>query len=100
MRGAVRWAGQAMSRQIKTPLSTNQLQCLLDELCIRLGFRLPLTAIERLEKKQLLDARDFADEVFRAEGLNPRTADKFLWARVRNTIDAHFSDSRDNTTAA
>jgi hypothetical protein len=55
--------------------------------------------MDQLEKKQLLDARDFADEVFRAGGLNPRTADKFLWAQVRNTIDAHFSDSPDNTTA-
>ena len=82
-----------MSRQISTPLSAHQLQCLLDELCIRLGFRLPLKAIERLEKKQLLDARDFADEVFRAEGLDPRTADKFLWAQVRNTIDAHFQSA-------
>jgi hypothetical protein len=88
-----------MSRQINIPLSANEWKCLLDELCIRLGVRLPLKAIDQLEKKQLLDARDFADEVFRAEGLNPRTADKFLWAQVRNTIDAHFSDSRDNTTA-
>jgi hypothetical protein len=88
-----------MSRRINTPLSAQQLQCLLGELSIRLGIRLPLKAIEQLEKKQLLDARDFADEVFRAEGLNPRTADKYLWAQVRNTVDAHFSDSCDNTTA-
>ena len=88
-----------MSLQVNPPLSVHQLQCLLDELCPRLGFRLPLKAIEQLERRQLLDARDIADEVFRAKGLNPRFEDKLLWAQVRNTIDAHLSASRDNTAA-
>ena len=79
-----------MSYEIDEPLTPHQVRCLLDELCIDLGFCLPPSDIERLMEDHPLDARNFADEVFRAEGMDPATSDLRLWRQVRDRIHAHF----------
>jgi hypothetical protein len=58
-----------MSYRMDSPLSPNQVSRLLDELCVRLGFCLPPADTVRIQQDPPLDARDFANAVFLAEGM-------------------------------
>ena len=74
-------------------MSPDKVHQLLDELCVELGFCLSSVEYDRLTQDPPLDARQFANEIYRAEGLDPETADIGLWRKVRNRIlqrlDAH-----------
>ena len=61
-------------------------QLLLDQLCVELGFCLPPSDQKRLREEPLEDADTFAEEVFRAEGLDPETAPRRLFRQVRDRI--------------
>ena len=84
------FALDGMSYVIDEPLTPHQVRCLLDELCIDLGFCLPPADIARLMDEHPLDARKFADEVYRIEGMEPGTSDIGLWRQVRDRVRAHF----------
>ena len=78
------------STGLDKPLTQHQVRCLLDELCIDLGFCLPPADAERLAKDHPLNAREFADAIYRAEGMDLETRDLGLWRRVRDRIQVHF----------
>ena len=58
------------------------LKVLMDRVSADLGFCLPLSEIERIESGPSLTAQDLADEIFRAEGLDPLLAETELWREV------------------
>lgn len=73
-----------------------QVEALLYELCVVLGFCLPPEANERLKSDPPADVDEFADAVIRAEGLDPY-ADISLNLRrdVCARIAKHFRDAED-----
>lgn len=71
-------------------LSEPDAYCLLYALCACLGFCLPPEATERLRVNPPPDVCGFADAVFRAEGLDPETADRHLYRQVREMVAAAF----------
>ena len=67
-----------------------ELQALLDELCVRLGFCLPPQAQTRLRQTlPPFDVDEFTDAVFVAEGLDPRL-EKTLRRQVRQRVEHHL----------
>lgn len=69
---------------------------LLDVLCVKYGFCLSPLWRTRLERNPPRSAERFADTVFRAEGLDPATADRQLYkavvAEVQRALDLSASD--------
>jgi len=63
-----------------------EVQQLLDELCVDLGFCLPADEQRRLRESPPVDADSFTDAVFEAEGLDAGL-DKRLRKQVRERID-------------
>lgn len=72
-------------------LRPEQTRRLLDELCVRLGFCLPQADKQRLINDPPRDAKAFADEVFRAEGMDPDASgfNLHLGRQVRDTVQKH-----------
>ena len=70
-----------------------QIRALLDRLCVEQGFCLPPAHAHRLVESPPADVEAFTDAVFRAEGLDPRTADRALYRDVRNTIAEALSQA-------
>ena len=85
-----------MSYHMDSPLSHDQVSRLLDELCVRLGFCLPPADTVRIQQEPPLDARDFANAVFLAEGMDPEASDLHLWRQVRDVIQVHFARAEAN----
>ena len=65
------------------------VELLLDELCVDLGFCLPPDARVRLQDTPPRDVDAFTDAVFVAEGLDPR-GDHRLRRQVQERITRHF----------
>ena len=80
-------------------LTRRQAEILLDDLCQRLGFCLPPSEYAALRDQPPSDARAFADAVFRAEGLDPLTADSDLYREVKDRVDQAFSTGDDDVRA-
>jgi hypothetical protein len=71
------------------PLSESEVDRLLGELCVRLGFCLPPDDQERLRADPPSDADTFTDAVLLAERMDPVLADASLRRSVRaRVIDA------------
>jgi hypothetical protein len=72
----------------KTSLKT-ELGVLLDWLCVKWGFCIPPDDADRIASSEHLDARTFAAEVIKAEGLNPEY--EISYARdIRRRFVEHF----------
>jgi len=54
---------------------------------------LPPEAQERLAREPLADADEFTIQVFLAEGLDPSTADRKLYRRVKAVVEDAFNAS-------
>jgi hypothetical protein len=63
-----------------------EVQQLLDDLCVKLGFCLPPTEQRRLRESPPLDADSFTDAVVEAEKMDPRLHEQ-LRRQVRERID-------------
>jgi hypothetical protein len=76
--------------------SSRQVELLLQELCVVLGFCLPPEVNARLMREPPTDVDEFTDAVIRAEGLDPY-ADIPLHLRrdVRARVVKHFGQARD-----
>ena len=72
---------------------TAHLEQLLDRLCIQLGFCLPPIERLRLAENPPQSAEAFTDAVFTAEGLDPSTADRHLYRRVRDLVREALRDA-------
>ena len=68
----------------------DEIYKLLDRLCVELGFCLPPNDREILAETAPTEVTAFVDAVFRAEGLDPSTADRHLWRQVRGVVNEAF----------
>jgi hypothetical protein len=66
------------------------IECLLDDLCVRLGFCLPPSEHADLVEAPPPSVESFTDAVFRAEGLDP-DANKQLRRQVTEMVSAAFA---------
>lgn len=66
------------------------LNFLLAKLCTDFGFCLGAEERARLQTFPLNMSDEFADAVFRAEGLNPTTVDRHLYQQVRHAVSFAF----------
>ncbi len=74
-------------------LSDHEVQALAVKLCVEFGFCLPPEAQERLAKEPPADADEFTVQVFLAEGLDPSSADRKLYRRVKAVVGDAFKAS-------
>ncbi len=85
-------------------LKGSQVKQLLDDLCVHVGFCLPLADQLRLQDSVPSDPDAFTDAVFRAEGLDPSTADATCagkcerWCGTRSAVPRNAD--RPRTAAA
>jgi hypothetical protein len=85
-------------------LEPAEVESLLSKLCIELGFCLPPEHENHLIENPPSTVEEFADAVFRFEGLNPQYAERHLYRQVRDKIaeafekhnQEHFFDSLKN----
>lgn len=64
---------------------------LLDELCVDLGFCLPLQEYVRLQAAPPHDTDAFTDAVLKAEGLDPLLVDRQLRRTLQARVARHFA---------
>lgn len=76
-------------------LSAEEATYLLSSLCLELGFCLPPEAQAQLVISPPQDVYEFTAAVFRAEGLDPDTADRQLYRDVRDMVANAFSRIRE-----
>jgi hypothetical protein len=75
-------------------LNQSQVERLLDELCVRLGFCLPPNDQRRLQASPPTEVEAFTDAVFVAEGMDPRGHPN-LRKQVVACVAAHFARAAD-----
>ena len=72
-------------------LSENEIEDLLETLCVKLGFCLPSNISSRLIKFPPKTSERFAKSVIEAEGLNPETIERNIYVSVLNEIENVFN---------
>jgi hypothetical protein len=75
------------------PMS-DEIEVLLDDLCVRLGFCLPPEQYERLVTTPPSNPAEFTNAVFLSEGMSPRTADDQLYKHVLSTVQRVFENAK------
>ena len=75
-------------------LSVPEAQKLLNVLCVKYGFCLPPPWSARLEMSPPRSIDKFLDTVFRAEGLDPTTADGAMYKAMREEVRLAFDRSK------
>ncbi|MFF7655261.1 hypothetical protein ACFZCY_36430 [Streptomyces sp. NPDC007983] len=68
----------------------DDVQRLLYELCVDLGFCLPPQERQRLQQAPPADAHSFTDAVFEAEGMDPPGQDDQLRRQVHERVERHM----------
>jgi len=82
------------------PKSPRQIELLLEELCVDLGFCLPPDAQMRLIHEPPADVDEFTDAVIRAEGLDPHAdIPTHLRRDVRQRVARCFTVRKDQHVA-
>jgi hypothetical protein len=77
-------------------MSPAQIEALLSELCVVLGFCLPRDAKALLKDEPPANADEFAAGVIRAEDLDPNAdISLHLYRDVRARVAKHFRDAED-----
>lgn len=80
-------------------LSEPEAQKLLELLCVKYGFCLPPLFHKRLKRNPPRSIDKFLDTVFRAEGLDPMTADSDMYKAMRKEVHLAFERSKLNPEA-
>jgi hypothetical protein len=77
-------------------MSSAQVEALLSELCMVLGFCLPPHEQARLQESPPTDVDAFTDAVIRAEGLDPHAGIPLQMRRdIRTRVAEHFRKAED-----
>ena len=76
-------------------MSPAQIDALLYELCVVLGFCLPPKEHLRFQSEPPADVDAFTDAVIRADGLDPYAIPRHLRRDVRARVAKHFRDAED-----
>ena len=74
----------------KTKLNVSEVQALLYNLCVELGFCLPPKESDRLLETPPEDVNAFTEAVFLAEGMNPKHYSRGLYRSVQAMIAEAF----------
>ena len=69
-------------------LSDRQLEELLGELCVELGFCLNPQAYDEIIRSTPTEISEFVDRIFVLEGLNPDLADSSVRRRMKGMVAA------------
>ncbi len=77
-------------------MNARDVDTLPEHLCVRLGFCLASSSRDAIRSQWPTDAHAFTDAVFRAEGLDPPTADRHLYRQVLNATRNAFARAQDN----
>lgn len=77
-------------------LSEHEAQKLLSVLCVKYGLCLPPLWHARLERNPPGSIDKFLETVFRAEGLDPVTADSGMYKSMREEVRLAFERSKSN----
>lgn len=81
-------------------LDQSQVNALLNELCVRLGFCLPPEGHFRIQESPPTEIDEFANSVFAAEGLHPEAdVSCHLRREVEATIAKYFEAAEDHQLA-
>jgi hypothetical protein len=75
-------------------LTELEAERLLSVLCVKYGFCLPPLWHARLKRNPPRSIDKFLDTVFRAEGLDPNTADSGMYKAMREEVRQAFERSR------
>ena len=79
-------------------MTPKQVESLLNELCVVLGFCLEPAAQARIQEKPEADIDAFTDVVIRAEGLDPYSdIPKRLRRQVREIVVKYFKAAEDDS---
>ncbi|MEM6569653.1 MAG: hypothetical protein AAF957_14690 [Planctomycetota bacterium] len=73
-----------------TAPSQEEVQVLLDRLCVDLGFCLPPAEHQQLVEDPPVDPIEFTNEVFRREGLSVEEAGLTMYRQVRDLVAEAF----------
>jgi hypothetical protein len=71
-------------------LSPTELEWLLYDLCVKYGFCLKPDEYRRLCADPPSEVTAFTDAVYRAEGLDPTTADRRVYRLVHDAVERAF----------
>jgi hypothetical protein len=74
-------------------LGPSEVETLLGQLCVDLGFCLPAESQDVLIDNPPSDPQAFTDAVFVAEGLNPQTARRDLYRQVQDCVASAFAQA-------
>jgi hypothetical protein len=81
-------------------LSSHEVEVVLSKLCIDLGFCLPPSDRHHIGESPPSTVPEFVAAVFRAEGLDPETADRHLLRQVRDVVQGAFDRHEERGEAA
>jgi hypothetical protein len=73
-----------------TIVTEREIDQLLNTLCVGYGFCLPAEAEHKLRTEMRGDAVAFTNAVFELEGLDPSTADRHLYRKLKAVVEAAF----------
>lgn len=83
---------------MKSQLSSQQIEVLLQELCVRLGFCLPPNRQAHLSESPPTEIDAFTDAVIHAEGLDPQSDMPIRLRRdVRAIVAEHFRKAENHS---
>jgi hypothetical protein len=77
--------------------SEHEVKRLLDHLCVKLGFCLSPADTLWIQEHTPNTPDSFTDAVYKAEGLDPLTAERHLYRQVRNIVREAFRKAEDNS---
>ncbi|MDO7845975.1 hypothetical protein Q5H92_06380 [Hymenobacter sp. M29] len=80
---------------MKVLLTKEEVEKLLFNLCVKLGFCLPLVAQRRIINSPPTNVDRFADVVYKAEGLDPKLASP-LYNQVHKMVAEAFQQHEDS----
>jgi hypothetical protein len=75
-------------------LTPKEVQVLLTKLCVKHGFCLPPDGHQKIVDEPPDNVVAFVDAVFAAESLDPETANRAIYRRVRDVVAEAFWRSR------
>ena len=76
---------------MKAMLSSTEVEYLLTQLCVDLGFCLPPVIQKKFQEMPPADIDSFTDAVIVAEGLDPEYIDPRLRSQVRQLVAESFA---------
>ena len=79
-------------------VNPHEIAALLDQLCVRLVFCLPNQEVDRLAASPPRTVEEFTNAVFVSEGLDPVTADRYLWNQVRDMVGQAFESANQRSS--